>query len=112
MKLNFKIISTVNFPRVNEKVKKAGKDAVRDLITAIANDSIKESPWLTGNNARSIKYEIKKLSGSVFSTSGYGGFLETGTSRMPARPYFKKALDKNLPKFPGNVKAKMEAPGL
>ena len=112
MKLSFKILSTVNFPRVQEKIEGATKGAVKDLITGIANDSIKGSPYLTGHNRRSIKYEIKKMAGSVFSTSGYGGFLETGTSRMPARPYFKPALDKNIRKFPGKVKAKMEAPGL
>lgn len=112
MKLNFKIISTVNFPKVQGIVEDASRDAVRDLVTAIANDAIKGSPYLTGHNRRSIKYEAKKLSGSVFSTSGYGGYLETGTGKMPARPYFKPALDKNIKKFPGKVKAKMEAPGL
>ena len=112
MKLNFKIISTVDFPGVGDKIKKAGKDAIKDLVVAIARDAIKGSPVLTGNNRRSIKYEVKKLSGSVYSTSGYGGYLETGTRKMGAKPYFKPALDKNIRKFPGKVKAKMEGSGL
>ncbi len=114
MKLNFKIISTVDFPGVQRKVENAGKDAIKDLVVAIANTAIKEHPWKTrtGNNARSIKYEAKGLKGSVFSTSGYGGYLETGTRSMPAFPYFKPAMDKNIKKFPKDIKVKMEAPGL
>jgi hypothetical protein len=37
-----------------------------------------------------------KIEGAVYSTSGYGGFLETGTSKMPGRPYFKPSLDINF----------------
>jgi len=81
------------------KAQKAAEQAMKDTVVLIASDSIKGSPFLTGNNRRSIKYEVKKLTGSIFSTSGYGGFLETGTRFMAARPYFKPALDRNLPKF-------------
>lgn len=34
--------------------------------------------------------------GAVYATSGYGGFLETGTARMQAQPYLKPAMDKNF----------------
>jgi len=83
------------------KAQKATEQAMKDTVVLIANDVINIHPWKTrtGNNARSIKYEAKKLTGSVYSTSGYGGYLETGTVMMPAFPYFKPALDKQFPKF-------------
>ena len=40
------------------KVNKANKSGMLITIVAIANDSIKDSPKLTGHNARSIKYEV------------------------------------------------------
>jgi len=49
-----------------------------------------------------------KIEGAVYSTSGYGGYLETGTSKMPARPYMKPALDANFPKMPDKIKDKLK----
>ena len=49
-----------------------------------------------------------ELEGAVYSTSGYGGYLETGTVNMPAQPYFKPALDKNIKNLPKNIKAHLE----
>lgn len=85
--------------KLSEKTRRAGERAMKDTVVLIANDSIRGSPFKTSNNRRSIKYEVKGLTGSIFSTSGYGGYLETGTVKMAARPYFKPALDKNFPKF-------------
>ena len=102
-----KVITNLKFGVVKDKVNKASENGLKDTITAIANDVIKGSPWLTGNNARMIEYEASKLKGAVYSTSGYGGFLETGTKGMPARPYFKPALDKNIGKLSGNIKANL-----
>ena len=100
--MNIKVDMTevqANLKKLSPKVISAAEKAMKDTVVLIASDSIKGSPFLTGNNRRSIKYEVKKLTGSIFSTSGYGGFLETGTRFMAARPYFKPALDRNLPKF-------------
>jgi len=56
--------------------------------------------------------EFAKNSGeaAVYSTSGYGGYLETGTATMPARPYFKPALDKAFTagKVASNIKAYLQ----
>lgn len=98
---------------VQDKVQRAAKKALKDVVTDIAGDAIKGSPYLTGHNARSIKFEVgpggevakKELEGAVYGTSGYSGFLEVGTIRMSARPYFRPALDKNLPKLPAGIKA-------
>ncbi len=95
---------------------KASRKGLVETVTDIANDAIKGSPVLTGNNRRSIKFEVGpggevakgELEGAVYSTSGYGGFLETGTVKMAAQPYIKPALDKNVKKLPKNIKANMK----
>ena len=102
---------------------------MRDTVVEIHGDAIKNAKavkfWLTGHNARSIVSEVSgmgvvkkgedaepervvddsKLEGAVYSTSGYGGYGETGTRFTPARPYFKPALDMNIKKLPANIKA-------
>lgn len=107
MKLKFNIKLSLKDRELKSKVNRAGEKALRNTITDIANDAIKGSPKLTGNNMRSIKYEARGMDGSVYSTSGYGGFIETGTVRMPARPYFEPALDRNIHKLPAGIKAEL-----
>ena len=105
MKLKVDFEVNLKTKEVQDKVKKASGQGLKDTIVDIAGDVIKGSPVLTGNNARSIAYEAKELEGSIYSTSGYGGFLETGTVNMPAQPYFRPALDRNKDKLPKNIKA-------
>ncbi len=61
------------------------------------------SPRLTGNNARSINFSpqagvddplptMQEGAFYFFTSSKYGGWLEIGTSKMPARPYMEPAL--------------------
>lgn len=105
MKLKVDMKVDLKTKEVQDKVKRAGEKGLKDFIVDIAGDVIKGSPKLTGNNARSIAYEAKELEGSIYSTSGYGGYLETGTVNMPAQPYFRPALDKNAKNLPKNIKA-------
>jgi len=56
------------------------------------------TPVKTGNNRRSIAIDPAKKNGEtptarVFTTSGYGGWLEIGTSKMAARPYMAPAFE-------------------
>ena len=97
--------------RTNEagnEIKRATSKALKNVVVDIANDAIHGSPVLTGNNRRSIRYDIEELAASIYSTSGYGGYLETGTYKMPARPYFKPALDRNIGKLPGQIKSELK----
>ena len=109
-----------------DKVKKANQAGMRDTVVDIWGDAIKDSPKLTGHNMRSITAEVSgmgtvkqgkdaepervvdnsKMEGAVYSTSGYGGTLETGSAKMAPRPYFKPALDRNFTaeKFAENIK--------
>ena len=112
MKITTNWLVNIKSKEVEDKVNKATKQGLLDSVTDIANDAIQMSPVLTGNNRRSIKFEVgpgkpvaeKELEGAVYGTSGYSGFLEVGTSRMSAQPYFRPALDKNLKNLPNNIK--------
>ncbi len=132
MKITTKFVLNLKTKEAQEKVKKASQLGLRDTVVKIHGDAIKNASavgaWLTGHNARSIASEVSgmgvvqrgedaepekvvndsKLEGAVFSTSGYGGFIETGTVKMPARPYFKPALDKNVKNLPNNIKAHLK----
>jgi len=112
MKLTSKLIVNIKEKEVKAIVKNANRKALKDTITDIANDAIKLSPYLHGDNRRSIKYEmgpnapiaISDEQGAVYSTSGYGGYLETGTVKMAPRPYFRPALDHHIGKLPKRIK--------
>jgi len=127
MKMSTTIQTNLRTAEVVKEVSEANKLAMRDTVVEVLADSIRPpSPWLTGHNRRSMAGEVSgmgvvrqgadaepektvddaKIEGAVYSTSGYGGYLETGTSRMPARPYIKPAMDKNFTaeKFARKVK--------
>ncbi len=108
MKLSATVLTKLKIGEVLAEVKGATEGALKKVIVDIANDVIHGSPVLTGNNRRSIQYEAGGLEASVFSTSGYGGYLETGTVKMPARPYFKPALDRHIKELPEAIKAELK----
>lgn len=129
MKMTSTIVLNLKTEEATKQVVEANKLAMRDTVVAVLADSIRPpSPVLTGNNRRSMVGEASgmgkvagqgsaerlvdesKIEGAVYSTSGYGGFLETGTSKMPARPYIKPATDKNFTaeKYGRKVKEHLE----
>jgi len=60
-----------------------------ELIETFVELAKERSPYLTGNNRSTITYSTPGvLHWRVFTTSGYGAWLELGTKRMGARPYF------------------------
>lgn len=115
MKVKTTVKMNLKTAEVQAKIKGATSKALQDTVVDIANDAIRMSPVLTGNNRRSIKFEVgphgevakKEGEGAIFSTSGYGGYLETGTVNMAAQPYLKPALDKNIHKLPGNIRTEL-----
>lgn len=109
MKISADVVVNLKTKEFIDKVTKATKESLGDTVADIASDSIKGSPRLTGNNMRSIMFEVGPggevakgdLEGAVYSTSGYGGILETGHhtksgSWVAPRPYFKPSLDRNF----------------
>ena len=119
MKITVDLKVNLRTKEVIKEVTDASRKGLVDVVTDIASDAIEGSPWLTGNNRRSIKFEVgpggavakEELSGAIYSTSGYGGYLEVGTHKagggwkMAPRPYFKPALDRHLKELPPNIKA-------
>lgn len=85
-----------NTKEVISQAVQVGQKNVNDLCETMAMEAKNLSPRDTGNNANSIAYkasiENKKITGRVYTESGYGGWLEVGTSRIPARPYFAPAF--------------------
>ena len=49
----------------------------------------------TGRLARSITHEVTPTTARVGTNVKYGKYLETGTSKMAARPYLRPAVIKN-----------------
>lgn len=118
MKLAFELTTNLKIPEVTAAMENAARLALRDTVVAVHSDSIRNAKsvgfWDTGNNARSLTGEVAgmgkvagegteermvdegKLQGAVYSTSGYGGYGETGTRFMAARPYMKPALDREF----------------
>ena len=97
MKMNVSVKLNLKVDEARQKVEEAARLGLRDTIVAITGDAIRGSPRKTGNNMRSIAAEVSgmgqvsgegsaermvddsKLEAATYSTSGYGGFLETGT---------------------------------
>ena len=83
MKITTNWLVNIKSKEVEDKVKKATEQGLKDAVVDIANDAIQMSPIDTGNNRRSIKFEVGPggevakgdLEAAVYSTSGYGGFL-------------------------------------
>lgn len=74
------------------------REEVSAVADTMANIAKRLTPYDTGNNSRSIATDSSTTStgkpvARVFTQSGYGGWLEIGTSRMPARPYMAPAYN-------------------
>jgi len=134
MKLDVQVNLKMNGKAVSEAVQNAARLAMRDTVVAVHGDSIRNAKavgaWKTGTNARSLTgivsgmgvvadggegreerlVDDNKIEGAVYSTSEYGGFIETGTFKMPARPYIVPALHKNFTqeKFSERMKGYVE----
>ena len=124
MRMTVDVELNLDMDGLKEKVLEANRLAMRDTVALITNDAVELSHWVTGNNRRSLAGEVSgmgvvagtggaervvddsEIEGAVYSTSGYGGYLETGTSRTRPRPYIKPALDMNFTqeKFAESVK--------
>ena len=68
---------------------------IDDLCNKMSEVASRNSPVDTGNNRDSIAtttgMEGGKPVGRVYTQSGYGGWLEIGTSKRPATPYLAPA---------------------
>jgi HK97 gp10 family phage protein len=73
---------------------------LQDFVELMTLKTKENSPVDTGNNRSSITYErLGPMKWRVFTQSGYGAYLELGTFKMPARPYFATAFRQAVASF-------------
>ena len=114
LKLKVDIKFNIDTDGFQKQIEEASRLAMRDIVVDVTQGAIIDSPKKTGNNMRSLAGEVSgmgivadggeaapervvddsKIEGAVYSTSGYGGYLETGTYKMAARPYIKPNVDR------------------
>lgn len=74
----------------------------------ILTEAKQGSPVKTGHNRRTIDAEVEQkpegVRAQVFTQSGYGGYLETGTRKMKARPYMYPAFQAGMLKLAARLK--------
>lgn len=75
-----------------KRVETATSKGIKEFGLSMSRKAKEKSPYLTGNNRRSVALEmVTALRVRVYTESGYGGWLELGTSRTAPRPYFAPA---------------------
>jgi len=109
MKITSKWTTNLKTKEVENAVNNASKSTVKDVVVLIASDVKKGSPVLTGHNRRSIRFKVESYGilteGQVFSTSGYGGYLELYHREKAG--YFRRALEAHMGKLPSGIKARL-----
>lgn len=89
IKLDASFKVNLNVAQLLNTVNARSVAAVEDGLQLIEREAKILSPYETGTNRRSIEHEVKRSSngavGSVYTTSGYGGFLEIGNGQRRSR---------------------------
>jgi hypothetical protein len=93
--------------RFNNAAKLGIRDMFKESVLPLAREyspkrtDLSHGPVTPGANAASIGIRIRsrlsRIRASIFTASGYGGYLEKGTRKMGARPYLYPALQESLP---------------
>ena len=78
--------------RAMRDIRKASHETLIDLGQEIRGVAMTEVPVDTGNLRDNINADVDGLDLVVFTTTGYGGYVELGTSRMAAQPYLTPAV--------------------
>lgn len=65
-------------------------------VTELAKD---KTPYDTGTNRASITWDESEKQFRVYTQSGYGAYLELGTSKMQAKPYIYPAFEESKKDF-------------
>jgi len=89
-------------PKTPDVMAAATRMAEADLdrfMDRFADETRHLSPYDTGHNSRSIASSRTGLEAEIHTESGYGGWLEVGTSRQTAQPYFRPAFERVRSEF-------------
>lgn len=82
-----------NSRSVIEEARRLAAEQIATFCGSMAEAAKELSPVDTGHNRDSIDHTANGLNGEIFTESGYGGWLEVGTSKMAAQPYFRPAFE-------------------
>lgn len=99
-------------PEFLKAVQNAAKAATRDTFKEIRADAQQRSPKRTGDNAESIAVKVRsypgKVTASIYTQSGYGGYVERGTSKVAPEPYIYPAVEAGLTNLADNIRTRLE----
>jgi len=109
------VFATQIHPAAVEKSPVTPEGLARNLELLAEHKLGGRPPGGTGTNRRSIDFTVeaseKGVVATLFTQSGYGGWLEVGTSKMRAQPYLWPAFIENVDKIPAAVKVAIEGLG-
>lgn len=86
-------------PTLAAEIKSQGDALVADTAKKIAEDAARRAPVKTGALRDSIHVEGSGSESTVVVGMNYGSYVEYGTSRMGAQPFFWPALEANRPVY-------------
>jgi hypothetical protein len=95
--------------RINNGVLAGVTDLFEQQVLPAAQEM---SPVLTGANRDSLSVKVRRyrrmIRAAIFTQSGHGGYLEVGTSKMPAQPYIHPAFERSLPSLNALLQQRIE----
>jgi HK97 gp10 family phage protein len=98
-------------PNLAGEMKSAGAALVAETARKIAADAAQRAPVRTGALRDSIRVEGAGSSSTVVAGVPYAVYVEYGTSRMGAQPFFWPALEANRPVYLAAWKAILAGTG-
>ena len=90
--------------KIITQVNTALQKAMMQAVLMVEADAKKLVPVDTGRLRADITHEVREIvngviQGKVGVSVKYGKFIALGTSKMPAQPYLRPALEKNWPEI-------------
>ena len=86
-------------------IAQAPTEGLNRMAEHTAAEAKRRTPVKTGLNKRSINWDTPRGGvRRIYTESGYGGFLETGTKFMAARPYMRPGLQDAINRAPTILK--------
>lgn len=93
-----------------KQFKKVSQKIIKDTALQMTRDMNSKVPVDTGNLRRTIGYEITdkgmgcKVGANIHGNAEYASYVEYGTRKQKAQPYFNPAFDKAEKEFKQKVK--------
>ena len=99
------------FPEALKKISKLEDEDIEAFMEVFALFAKEECPVDTGDLEGSIDFQkIKEAAYRLFTTMGYGAYVELGTVLMDANPYMRRAFKRAVDRFFQNGKRKAGRP--